>query len=722
MKKMHINLKNCYGIKKLEYEFDFSKKNAFLIYAPNGSMKTSFAKTFRDLSNEMESNDLMFPERKTVREITDENKLNIIGENVFVIEPYLRDYESEKISSLIANSKLKKEYEKIHSDIEHKKENFVKQVGKWMGIKNDVEGQLLDILGTQEIYEGLEKIEKELKKVRASKLDEINYTEIFNNYVIPFLSQENVKELLKEYIEKYNQLVENSIYFKRGVFDHTNAQTVSKHLKSQGFFDAKHSLTLKSDVETKEISTTQELEVAIAEEKTKIMSDQDLREKFEKIDAAISRNANLRRFRTYLEENMFLISELMDLDTLKSKLWLLNIKKEEASYHDLLNIYKSGKVRLDKIIKEARKEATDWEKVVDIFNKRFIVPFRLEIVNKEDVILNEEAPAINFVFEDFDEEKETNNDDLLEVLSTGERKALYILNIIYEIEARKKESTESIFIVDDIADSFDYKNKYAIIEYLKEISEEKYFYQIILTHNFDFYRTVRNRILGTEKWNNALIAQKNNSDIKLLPGGSKNVISPFENWKDNLDNNKMMISSIPFVRNLIEFKEGCSTQEYNTLTSVLHIKSNSDTIKLIDIEKVFNSCLKGADMKLDKNTKDLIIQNVIFTTAHEICKQKCEDTIALENKIVLSIAARLKAESYMWDKVKTKDEFSKNQTGLLFERFKKECCADSNMPVLERVILMTPENIHLNSFMYEPILDMSEDELRQLYDDVKIIK
>ncbi len=31
---------------------------------------------------------------------------------------------------------------------------------------------------------------------------------------------------------------------------------------------------------------------------------------------------------------------------------------------------------------------------------------------------------------------------------------------------------------------------------------------------------------------------------------------------------------------------------------------------------------------------------------------------------------------------------------------------------------MTPENIHLNSFMYEPIIDMSDAHLRKLYEDV----
>lgn len=41
--------------------------------------------------------------------------------------------------------------------------------------------------------------------------------------------------------------------------------------------------------------------------------------------------------------------------------------------------------------------------------------------------------------------------------------------------------------------------------------------------------------------------------------------------------------------------------------------------------------------------------------------------------------------------------------------------------MLDRVTLMTPENIHLNSFMYEPIIDMGEGPLRKLYEDVKAL-
>jgi hypothetical protein len=41
--------------------------------------------------------------------------------------------------------------------------------------------------------------------------------------------------------------------------------------------------------------------------------------------------------------------------------------------------------------------------------------------------------------------------------------------------------------------------------------------------------------------------------------------------------------------------------------------------------------------------------------------------------------------------------------------------------IIERVLIITSENIHINSFMYEPIVDMSLEELIGLYKDIKKI-
>jgi wobble nucleotide-excising tRNase len=103
-----------------------------------------------------------------------------------------------------------------------------------------------------------------------------------------------------------------------------------------------------------------------------------------------------------------------------------------------------------------------------------------------------------------------NKEELLRVLSQGERRALYILNIIFEIRARKKADQKTLLIIDDVADSFDYKNKYAIVEYLKEISEDENFFQIILTHNFDFLKLLLNWLNKIPK------AKKQTSHYMLL--------------------------------------------------------------------------------------------------------------------------------------------------------------------------------------------------------------
>jgi hypothetical protein len=60
-----------------------------------------------------------------------------------------------------------------------------------------------------------------------------------------------------------------------------------------------------------------------------------------------------------------------------------------------------------------------------------------------------------------------------------------------------------------------------------------------------------------------------------------------------------------------------------------------------------------------------------------------------------------------------------NQTQALIGKFKETFPTAAVIGCLDRVGLMTPENIHVNSFMYEPIVDMSDEHLRRLFSDVK---
>jgi hypothetical protein len=61
-----------------------------------------------------------------------------------------------------------------------------------------------------------------------------------------------------------------------------------------------------------------------------------------------------------------------------------------------------------------------------------------------------------------------------------------------------------------------------------------------------------------------------------------------------------------------------------------------------------------------------------------------------------------------------------NQTWELSKEYANEFEDEKeNISILNSVNLITPENIHINSFMYEPILDMGDGDLRKLYKKVK---
>ena len=45
--------------------------------------------------------------------------------------------------------------------------------------------------------------------------------------------------------------------------------------------------------------------------------------------------------------------------------------------------------------------------------------------------------------------------------------------------------------------------------------------------------------------------------------------------------------------------------------------------------------------------------------------------------------------------------------------------SDKEKKLFDQVVLMTPENIHLNAFMYEPIIDTSVYHLMDFYEELQ---
>ena len=713
MKKLNIHLEHCYGISKFKEELNFSDCKVVAIYASNGVMKTSFARTLHDLSNGSDSRDIMDDTKHSIRKIKDESGNDIIKENIFVVKPHRNDYNSDKIPLLLVDQRLQEKYADIYQKIDGAKNNLLKELGRCAGIRSDkIEEKILNDFSNTDFFDVLESREQEVLDITNPPFQNIKYAKILTSKS-KLILQEFHSEI-EDYIQTYNSLLDNSKYLSQN-FNLFNTSSIQKSLTDNHFFDADHFVTLKNKNTIEEIKDAKKLQKIIEDVKNNISNDPTLKEKWLAIYSKLSSNEDLRSFSAYLQANPDILRELNNPELFARKLWISYLFICKDSFKSYLYEYKNGISESNQILVEANKQQTIWDGVIKLFNQRFFVPFEIKIENRSDVILKNNAPHIVFNFKGSSRKNNVQKPALLDVLSTGEQKALYILNLLFEIEARKEKQPESLFIFDDIADSFDYKNKYAIIQYLKDISKSSSFHMIILTHNFDFFRTIHRR--GIVDYKNCYFVSKNGSNIKLKRASGIN--NPFINdWLPRLDEQVKLIATIPFARNIIEYTKGQDDEDYKKLTSLLHWRENTEKILVSDLKEILKRTFTRSNLKTNLECK---VIDIIFKQSKECLESEEESN--LEKKIVLSIGSRLKAEQFMIAQIKQIDKNSdcfEKRTNELFSEYQNKYPNNTQqLKILEKVNIITPENIHLNSFMYEPILDMSDCELKKLYRNVK---
>lgn len=769
MNKLKVKLENCYGIKKLEEVFEFDKKNSiYAIYAPNGVMKTSFAKVITDYVDNKDadkSRDQIFNKNPYTRIINDENDSDYDKSKLFVIGSYVdTTYSSDKISTLLVRNELREEYEKALGDLVNLKKPIInKLAGKDSSNSSDCEDEIIRTFTDkgENFFEIIHSILSEIELVGEKELFEkyhFKYNDIFDNTSVDNFLKKN-GDSISLYHSKYYEILKKSdgLFSEDGSFGTLQASSVAKSVSDNTFFKAGHKFILNNTKEP--IKSFNDFESIIEEAKNKVLSDPDVKKQFEKIDSALA-PATLNGLREIIRSNKDILLELVNFDEFRKKYWFVHLYRIIDDLKSLDEKYLKDIIRINEIVNEANTESHKWKEVIRIFKNRFNdLPFEVDVENKKDAVLGLNQPKLIFIFRD----KESNETKIVErdsltqdVLSNGEKRAFYLLNIIFEIESRKNNNQETLFIIDDIADSFDYKNKYAIVEYLHDISSElNNFSALILTHNFDFYRTITLRLDIPE--NKRFYAQRESTRISLFQENDICPMDPFKTWKNDLSNHCCLLALIPFARNLIEYGK-YDYQKFLTLTSILHNKKNETYYKKQDDGKF--KPVKEQEINLfSESSEDFKIKstsNILFSDLEVIFKEylginlpseldlnepivsflmKVVENInnnpTLENKIVLAMSIRHIAEEYMIMKINNQNWVNSlrgSQTCRLLTKLKgKIKCGDLSIDdvtekaqeILERIVILTPENIHINSFMYEPIIDMGITELKELYNEAK---
>lgn len=731
MNKLNMELINCFGIDSLNYEFDFEKGNVFSIYARNGLMKTSFAKTFQLIQQGKKESisDAIFDEQGSAIVQVDGQELN--KEQVFVVKSYESAYESD-ISSLLIKGDIQTQLQ----DVFKIRTKLLKALEKDSGLKikktslgktvYELEPTLIKDFGFTEkdILSNLTELASYEPEIECGS---IPYSAIFDETVLKKIKDPKFQDGIRDFITSSNEIYSSFEYLEKGNLTLPKLKDLKKALIKDAFFVKQNKVVLSGQ---EAISTSEVLEQHISNIETKIQQTPA----YKAIENLLNDSKGIT-LKDVIETNPEII-EFLSIDKLpilKKCLWASYIKQNIALFRELSDKYNVFSESIDAL----EIDDTQWKKALDIFNQRFTVPFVMNVVNLKGAIIGENVPQVEFSFKKGETIKTIDRSRLekLDTLSQGEKRALYLLNIIFDIEQIKNTGRETLLIIDDIADSFDYKNKYAIIEYLYELAQEPNIYMLILTHNFDFYRTIASR-LSVDR-SNRLIANYSNNALELEVEYYQD--KPFKNWKNN-PKEKYIFALLPFVRNLIEYgvdKNISNTgEDYLFLTSLLHEKQDSQNITFGDIEPLYKhyAGVTQFDATVGANVP-------VLSKLYTVCDDITISDTKLENKIVLSIGIRHKAEEYMIQQIcnytgqitwrKNRHNYSGtnvdfmnfvknngNQTRELFNGF-KQFGDDEKIKVLNEVNIMTPEHIHVNSFMYEPILDMDIVELHRLYQLIK---
>lgn len=643
--ELHVDLKNCYGISSFNHTFEFGNNpkvnKSYSIYAPNGTMKSSFARTFFNISIGQPPKEERFGKTSTYTVTVDGER--IANDEIYVVKSEIDiKEESNGATDILVNPEKKARYDQIIIDLAKSKASAISKLSSIAGIaKKDIEAKIKQDLEVDSIEEFFSSIQG---KIFNPNFGNFKYITVFDKNALTVIQSNEFSENSREFTKRYEAIfLEQKTIYKKGIFNPAKADASLKTLKTNGFFECGHKVFIEGDESP---IASDAFEERIAHLNAAIDND----EKLKNIKASLSKNAEAKSLTELIESLSSSLLEFFlenikneNIDEFRKNIWRYSafMTPEVGKYSEAHSQFKD---ELKSIEEDAATIAPRWANAVNRFNDRFVkMPFTLAVSNLPKAALGLEKAKLNFIFKDENNNVRSFSIEEVKTLSQGEKRALYLLNFIFDAESRIASGKRTFFIIDDVADSFDYKNKHAIIEYLKDLDQTENFYQIILTHNFDFFRSIT-AFVSRKK---CLMTSKNSTGIILsIAHGVENYFKGIFQKKIGRSD-RVLCATIPFTRNIIEYTKGDSNQDYLTLTNLLHWKKNSANLTKTDFFNIYNPLFNSNHQGNDKK-----IISIIFEEADVISLETDNNGLNLEDKILLSIAIRLKAEQYILNQIR----------------------------------------------------------------------
>ncbi len=737
---------NVFGIKSLEIkDIDLNARSNYLIYSPNGTMKTSFSDGISAIFNNQIPTDLLTNKKADFEiELSDGTIINkpVLDGKVEVVVEKANDYEGifdstylsddskvKFLYSMAISDSVKKELNNIDKEGDEKEEKAKEALSNKVK-KNRREDKALDVFDIAAKKYPYLSLMKHLKDLVTKNNDEKlplstkDIFPLFDTGVIKELNDETFRKEINDYkktIEfKYGD--EFKDIFKSG-FGIESLRKVVNSAKENHFFSAGHKLLMNN--KNYDENAVDDL---IKEIDTKVYGSPESINAIGKLSSKLDQK-NMESLKAFVTGNKEYIPNLLDYRDFFAKVIVDDIG------FDLVNNFAMEKKNLDKKINDiqekALKERNQWDDTVEEFNKEFSsLGFTAKIEN-ENTLLKDSIPKI--VLTDISNGKPLPP-DMHKRLSNGEKNALRILNYIFDIKRAQSTGKNVLVVLDDIADSFDYKNKSAFIDYIsefvstktKEVSNFTQF--IIFTHSFDVYRD----IIDITKDNLVpLMAYKKTinsigGDVYLVKDkGCRFHIIDINRWLGQKDPIKFF-AYLPFARIIYQIEE--KTQKSKIvidLNSLIHFPLSDSPKTFKDAEEMVNEDIKS--LKAEEKFAPFPISNEFaYKNTFDVLKDLALKIDSLEEsdldkKILLATFIRQTIEKISIERlaecgvVLEDKSIRKNQTrelvDLYINKISKDEISKKDNAFLNTSLSIANSYLHINNLLEGPLVDYGPFEL-----------
>ena len=239
-----------------------------------------------------------------------------------------------------------------------------------------------------------------------------------------------------------------------------------------------------------------------------------------------------------------------------------------------------------------------------------------------------------------------------------------------------------------------------------------------MTHNFDFFRSIIFACGGNDV--DCFFAYKDKDSNVQLYGAKKNNyylnIANFNMWKNNPSNEKF-IAFIPFARTILQLQDN-SDSNLKIVLNYLHYDVVLESLQMSDIITLLVSKFKVKTRSISISSSDRYLK-VLSDISSSICGSDIKET-NLEDKIVVGLYLRVFLERFLTKKL---IDVTGHKPIISNERYRnrelysqcKPYLSQEEKDIVESINVVCPPYVHVNSFMYEPLIDVSGNELKKQY-------